>query len=118
MFLFQGLEHEEIVEILRRQLNNLRNQAELRGLQLEWETEVFNHLTAQWEPRYGVRHLLMILRNRIVEHLSIAEVQGELEGVKKIFLDVASEEGDAEERRTVGRTYRELRGDTLAIVLT
>ena len=85
--LFGAVSREQIEVVLRRQLERIGKTAELRGYALEYETDVVEHLLAQWQPRFGVRQLTTILRHRIVEQIAIAEVQGELKGVKKIRLD-------------------------------
>jgi hypothetical protein len=55
-------------------------------MSLEWDLELVGHLAVQWQPRFGVRHLTTILRNRITEQPSVAEARGELKGVRTIRL--------------------------------
>lgn len=97
-FVFDGLDTEEIRILIEQQLEKLRGAAELRGHALDWEPETVDYLASAWQPRFGVRHLLTILRNRIVEHLSVAEAQGELRGVERIILDVLG----GKEQRALG----------------
>ncbi len=124
VLLFQGLKRTEVKEIVARKLTELQKLAELRGLQLDWEQEVVDHLACQWQPRYGVRHLSTILRNRIVEHLNLADAQGELQGVKEIRLQAATADAEWERRRShaedsppVGTTTRSKKNGVMLISL-
>lgn len=92
-FIFGGLNPAAVHTILERQLEKLQDTAEVRGFHLLWDDDVIHHLADQWQPRFGVRHLLAILRNRIVEQLSVADAQGELAGVQEIRLEVLSPHG-------------------------
>jgi ATP-dependent Clp protease ATP-binding subunit ClpA len=92
VFLFQSLEPEAIREVVGRQLERLRRTAEDRGLHMDWEPELVSHLLSQWQPRFGVRALSAMLHNRVIEQLSVAEAQGELEDVTGIHLDVLEKE--------------------------
>lgn len=116
-FLFRGLEAASVASILQTQMERLQDTAEVRGYRLSWEEGVLPHLVAQWQPRFGVRHLLAILRNRIVEHLSVADAQGELKGVAEIRLEVKDGSAEAEDQDLTGMAVRERRDDTLVISL-
>jgi ATP-dependent Clp protease ATP-binding subunit ClpA len=113
-FIFEGLGTDSIRLIIQKQLDRLRDTADVRGYELEWEDKLPDHLAAQWQPRFGVRHLTSILRNRIVEHLSVADAQGELKGVSKIRLEVLETDAPAAPDLT-GLAKRERRNDTLVI---
>ncbi len=116
-FVFQGLDRESIHVIVKKQLDGLRQTAEVRGYELEWEQRLPDHLASQWQPRFGVRHLTAILRNRIVEHLSVADAQGELDGVKKIRLEVLATDDASGGPDLTGLARRERRQETLVIQL-
>jgi ATP-dependent Clp protease ATP-binding subunit ClpA len=116
-FSFQGLGATSIRQVIQLQLERLRRTAEERGFVLAWEPAIVDHLGARWQPRFGVRHLTTILRNRIEEQLSVAEAQGDLQGVTTIRLTVL-ETTDAEAARGfVGFATRERRGDTMIVHL-
>jgi ATP-dependent Clp protease ATP-binding subunit ClpA len=117
-FAFQSLGASAIAEVVGKQLERLREAAELRGHELEWEPEVVEYLSSQWQPRFGVRHMTTVLRNRISEQLSVADAQGELEGVRRILLRVLRLEGVGEGRDLAGLAARERRGDTMVIGLS
>jgi ATP-dependent Clp protease ATP-binding subunit ClpA len=116
-FIFGGLEHSAVRAILATQLDRLRDTAEVRGYTLEWDPGVVDHLVAQWQPRFGVRHLLAILRNRIVEQLSVADAQRELKGVTRIRLSLLPADGAVAPEGLTGAATRERRDDTLVIHL-
>lgn len=88
--LFQPLGQPEARAVVEQQLEQLRHASELRGLKLTWTPAVIEHLTVDWQPRYGVRYLTAMLRNRIVEQLGLADAQGELRGVKRVSLAAAA----------------------------
>jgi ATP-dependent Clp protease ATP-binding subunit ClpA len=88
IFLFRGLDQAAIRIVLERQLIRLRGTAELRGLSLFWSEDLVSHLVLQWQPRFGARHAISILRNRITEQLAIGDAQGELMGVRQIRLEL------------------------------
>jgi ATP-dependent Clp protease ATP-binding subunit ClpA len=86
-FIFSELDRDNILIVIERQLSGLEEMAELRGYELEWDPAIVRYLADQWEPRFGVRHLTTIVKNRVSEQLSVADAQGELEGVKRIRLE-------------------------------
>jgi len=116
-FTFQGLDVDSVEKIIELQLGRLRRTAEELGYELAWDTDIVGYLSSQWQPRFGVRHLTTILRNRIEEQLSVADAQGELKGVTKIYLEVLDTIDKEEARRFAGVAERELQGDTLIINL-
>lgn len=116
-FIFGGLEHSAVRAILATQLDRLKDTAEVRGYTLDWDPGVVDHLVAQWQPRFGVRHLLAILRNRIVEQLSVADAQRELKGVTRIRLSLLPADGAVAPEGLTGAATRERRDDTLVIHL-
>lgn len=116
-FNFQGLQVDSIEKIIKIQLDRLRQKAHEMRYELAWDADIVSYLSSQWQPRFGVRHLTTILRNRIEEQLSVADAQGELKGVKKIYLEVLDTIDEDEARRFAGVAERELQGDTLIINL-
>ena len=117
LFMFQGLTPPSVRKILVTQLEKLQDTAEVRGYRLEWDDAVVDHLVGQWQPRFGVRHLLAILRNRIVEILSVADAQGELRGVRVIRLACLDSPPSAAAGALTGMAVRERDGATLKIKL-
>ena len=116
-FSFQGLTADAIVSVIQIQLERLRRVAKERGFVLTWEPAIVGYLASRWQPRFGVRHLTTILRNRIEEQLSVAEAQGDLKGVTTIRLAVLETAGGEAVRGLVGLATRERRGDTMIVHL-
>lgn len=116
-FLFRGLSQESVREILVARLESLREDAELRGLHLQWSPDVIEHLAQQWQPRFGVRHLITILRNRILEQLAVAETHGELEGIVHVCLGLMDAPGINTAAALSGAAARKREGHTLYIDL-
>lgn len=114
-FIFSELTREEIPIVIDRQLASLVEMTELRGYELEWDPGIVAYLADQWEPRFGVRHLTTIVKNRITEQLSVADAQGELEGVKRIRLERIEADGD--KRASIAGASRQRQEDTLIIKL-
>jgi len=115
--MFKGLERNSIQQIIERQLEGLKETADIRGFQLEWAPAIVTHLASRWQPRFGVRHLTTILRNRITEQLSVAEAQGELEGVQVIHLEVMGLEETVDHPSLAGLVARKRDKETLVISL-
>ena len=115
-FVFHGLDPQASRTILERHLDRLHDMAELRGYELKWDADVIDYLASRWQPRFGVRHLITILRNRIVEQLSVADTQGELRGITTIRLRVLDRTELAEADLT-GFASREQINGTLVINL-
>ncbi|MFH1764460.1 MAG: AAA family ATPase [Gemmatimonadota bacterium] len=116
-FVFEGLTRDSVHLILESQLRQLERTAEERGFLLEWDDRIVQHLASAWQPRFGVRHLVAILRNRVVEQLSVADAQGELKGVKRIRLEVLATGGAKEYGELTGLALREREGSILMINL-
>lgn len=109
-FYFQPLAATYIPVIVEQQLASLRDLAELRGYEFEWDPALVDHLSKEWEPRFGVRHVTMIVANRVTEQLSVGAAQGELVDVRRIRLALGTDGG-------VGGATRRREGDTLVIEL-
>ncbi len=114
-FVFRALTTDTIGKVIEKQLASLSQTAGERGMTLEWDAALVPHLSSQWQPRFGVRHLTTILRNRLTEQLSIADAQGELNGVKRIMLRVSKAAGPEGQPHAAGMAWRELDGEALVI---
>ena len=116
-FCFRALDAAAIARVVELQLQRLREMAGQRKLELDWDPGIVAHLSARWQPRFGVRHMTSILRNRIEEQLGVAGAQGELKGVSRIHLRLISTADSAQPPELVGLATRELCGDTLFVNL-
>jgi ATP-dependent Clp protease ATP-binding subunit ClpA len=114
---FEAMERADVEVVLGHQLESLRDTAELRGYDLEWEPDVVAHLLAEWTPRFGARWVFNILRNRIVEQLALADAQGELEGVTRIHLVLRPDAGQDDARQIAGLAGRRREDDTLTVLV-
>jgi ATP-dependent Clp protease ATP-binding subunit ClpC len=114
---FRGLDRASIRSVIERQLIGLRESADVKGYTLEWDPELVEHLAGEWQPRFGVRYLTTILRNRVVEQLSVLQAQNELQGVKRIRLVVMAPDSRNDKNHPVGRVAHRREPDTLIIEL-
>jgi hypothetical protein len=64
-----------------------------------------------------VRHLISILRNRVVEQLSVADAQGELRGIRIIRLEILKDGIPEGLGDLAGLARRKRDGDSLVIGL-
>jgi ATP-dependent Clp protease ATP-binding subunit ClpA len=117
--IFDAMEREDVEAVLKRQLGELENEAELRGYELSCDHAVADHLLKLWSPRFGARWVYNILRNRIVEQLALADTQGELRGITRIIIALrpvsAVKEGEPE---IAGFASRVVEGETLTILVS
>ncbi len=116
-FLFQALDAASIRTILGRQLDALARDALIHGLTLQWAEVLVDHLAGQWQPRFGVRHLAVILKNRVIEQLNLADAQGELRGVTAVELQPMQSSNLGDVRKGIGYATRRIEGDRLIIQL-
>lgn len=117
-FMFQSLTPDHGREILRRQLEGLRQLSAKRQppVAVEWEPEIIDRLVDTWDPQFGARSLFMVLRNRVMGQLSLAEARHELDGVTTIHLRATTDETRPNEVEP-GSSTRTREGDTLFIDL-
>jgi len=115
--LFRGLDRQSIRAIMQKQLESLRKMSETKGLELIWDDELLSHLTAEWQPRFGVRFATNILRHRLGEQLDLADAQGELKGARRIRLEVMPPQNGKANLAGAGLAARRLEGETLIICL-
>ncbi|MCK4304190.1 MAG: ATP-dependent Clp protease ATP-binding subunit [Candidatus Eisenbacteria sp.] len=114
-FRFHSLDREAVKKILAQQLESIGDDARQKGYSLTWEEEIIAHLAAEWQARFGVRHLIEILRNRIREQISIADSQGELSGVHVIHLKHGGQLVTGESAPGAAIATRKRDGDRLII---
>jgi ATP-dependent Clp protease ATP-binding subunit ClpC len=119
--MFGSLDVSHAREVLRRQLEELKTSAAVRPVPIEvrWDPGTIDRMTADWEPQFGVRHLTMQLRNRVIGQLSGAEARGELEAVTAVELRPrqpapTTPDHDPDEPRPP-TVFRHREGDTLVI---
>jgi ATP-dependent Clp protease ATP-binding subunit ClpA len=116
-FMFKALRRQDIELILGRQLAALRERSLARGLELSWSADLIMHLAAAWQPQFGVRFAVAVLRNRITEQLDVASAQGEMKDVKRIILQVIMGARTESHHPPAGVVERSRDGDALVISL-
>jgi ATP-dependent Clp protease ATP-binding subunit ClpA len=114
-FVFEAMQRETVGRIVAQELEKLRAAAAERGYTLEWDTTLVETLLAGWRPRFGARHLLAIVRNRIVGQLAVAQAGQELDGVKRIVLRSRATLALAGDDGASGHAGRWRKGDMLVI---
>lgn len=114
-FVFEAMKRETVGLIVANELAKLRAGAAARGLELEWDPALIETLLAAWRPRFGARHLLAIVRNRIVGQLAVAQAEGGLEGVRTIRLRAPGSFAAADNDVPAGAATRRREGDVLLI---
>jgi len=103
---FAPLGPEAVETAIERLFEMLRETLKRRNLTLSCNPDVASYLAKNWEPRFGVRHLKVLLENRVLEHLSLADMDGELKAVKQVRIEV-----DPTKRRREPRAHaKTLRG--------
>ena len=116
-FLFQSLDNDQIVQVIGQQLDRLQKSIAERGFEFHWAEDLVPYLAAQWQPRFGVRHLTTMLKNRLIEQLSVADAQGELRGVTRIQLERLDQPEAAGSSLPTGVAVRERKDQTLIVRL-
>ena len=116
-FDFQGLDGASAREILRIQLEEFAQTTAEKGYTLEWSEGVLNHLVAGWKTGFGARNVSGIMRNRVLEQVVVADIQGEMDGVKTIRLEVLKAGASGGAGEPEGLTRRTRDKDTLVISL-
>ena len=117
-FLFQALDEEAIRRVLEIRLQELGQTGEVRGHHLTWDDELIQHLASQWQPRFGVRFAISMLRNRIGEVLSVLEAQGQLQAVSRVHFAKLKAPRSAKASGLPGGVDWSREGDTLTIFIT
>lgn len=112
-FLFTALDGPAVRIILERHLQALARTTEGHNLKLSWAANLIEHLASQWQPRYGVRYLAVMLKHRVIEQLSLADAQSELRDVTSVHVRPLA--GPAADR--VGFATRHREKDCLIIEL-
>jgi ATP-dependent Clp protease ATP-binding subunit ClpA len=115
VFLFQSLGTAAVRTLVEQQLGQLQKAARDKGFALTWDEPLVEHVASRWQPRFGVRHLTVILRNRVAGQISSADAQSELAGAVRIHLTLM--DGPAAGPAAVGAAVRKREGDTLVIAL-
>ncbi|HET9276944.1 MAG TPA: AAA family ATPase, partial [Flavitalea sp.] len=89
IILFQPLLKKEIKDIIRIQLENLKNLVGQTGIQLEFSEYLLDYLSENgFDPQYGARPLKRLIQKEIVNLLSKKILAGEIDKTKPVLVDV------------------------------
>ena len=114
---FAPLGPKAVEKAIERLFGVLGEALKRRNLTLSWGTDVIPYLTKTWEPRFGVRHLKVLLENRVIEQLSLADMDGELKAVKQVRIEIDPTKRRPDDDVSQARTVKRYEGDSLILTL-
>src|SRR5690242_4054724 len=89
VIMFQPLMMEDIKEIIRIQLNNLKEQLAKSGVVLEFTDYALDYLAEfGFDPQFGARPLKRLIQKQIVNQLSKKLLSGTIDKTKPVLVDV------------------------------
>ena len=89
IIMFQPLLKKEIKDIIRIQLNDLRNQLLKNGVMLEFSEYALDYLAENgFDPQFGARPLKRLIQKQIVNHLSKKLLSGTIDKTHPVLVDV------------------------------
>jgi len=88
VIMFEPLSRENIFEIVKIQLNNLKGQLKDSGVQLEYTEEAVEWLSQLgYDPQFGARPLKRVIQKKVLNELSKKILSGEVHKDSEIILD-------------------------------
>ncbi len=89
VIMFQPLMIDDIKEIIRIQLNDLKEQLAKNGVILEFTDYALEYLAENgFDPQFGARPLKRLIQKRIVNELSKKLLGGSIDKSKPVLVDV------------------------------
>lgn len=89
VIMFQPLMRKDIREIIRIQLNDLREQLVKSGVTLEFTDYALDYLAENgFDPQFGARPLKRLIQKQIVNQLSKKLLSGTIDKTKPVLVDV------------------------------
>ncbi len=89
IIMFQPLLKPEIREIIRIQLNELKQQLTRNGVNLEFTEYTLDYLVDNgFDPQFGARPLKRLIQKQIVNKLSKKLIEGSIDKTKPVVVDV------------------------------
>ena len=87
--MFKPLEQNEIVGIVKLQLNLLKKKLKEQSVTLDFTQEAIEHLVKTgFDPQFGARPLKRLIQKEIVNQLSKKILSGEVDRNKNVMVDV------------------------------
>jgi ATP-dependent Clp protease ATP-binding subunit ClpB len=85
---FQKLSQEEIAQVVRLQLNRVKQMLEPQGFQLEATEHAINWLANEgYDPEFGARPVKRAIQQHVLNDLSKKLLAGEIDRDKPIIID-------------------------------
>ena len=79
IIIFKALRLEEIIEIVKLQINSLNSRLEEQGIKVELTKDAYEYLAERaYDPLYGARPLKRVVNNKIENPLAREIISGEL----------------------------------------
>jgi ATP-dependent Clp protease ATP-binding subunit ClpB len=89
VIMFQPLLQNDIREIIKIQLYDLKHQLEKNGVQLEFTDYALDYLAENgFDPQFGARPLKRLIQKQIVNELSKKLLGGSIDKSKPVLVDV------------------------------
>ena len=89
IIMFQPLMKKEIKDIIRIQLNDLKEQLLKNGVVLEFSEYALDYLAENgFDPQFGARPLKRLIQKQIVNQLSKKLLMGNIDKSKPVLVDV------------------------------
>ena len=89
VIMFQPLLQNDIREIIKIQLYDLKNQLEKNGVQLEFTDYALDYLAENgFDPQFGARPLKRLIQKQIINQLSKKLLEGSIDKSKPVLVDV------------------------------
>ena len=89
VIMFRPLMRDEIKDIIRIQLENLKRQLAAQDIQLEFSDYALDYLCERgFDPQYGARPLKRVIQKDIINLLSRKIIAGEVDKSKPLMIDV------------------------------
>ena len=89
VIMFQPLMRDDIREIIKIQLNNLKEQLAKSGVTLEFTDYALDYLAENgFDPQFGARPLKRLIQKQIVNQLSKKLLSGTIDKTKPVLVDV------------------------------
>jgi ATP-dependent Clp protease ATP-binding subunit ClpB len=89
VIMFEPLMRDDIKEIIRIQLNDLKTQLMKSGVELEFTEYALDYLAENgFDPQFGARPLKRLIQKQIVNQLSKKLLSGTIDKTKPVLVDV------------------------------
>ncbi len=89
IIMFSPLTEQDVYDIIKLQLNNLKNMLNKNGIRMDYSQRVVEWVTEQgYEIQMGARPIKRVIQKQIVNELSKAILQGTVSSDNGIYIDV------------------------------